>query len=112
MLAAVAAAPAPADDDFPVVGTYSKDLPCEGDGSRRPELRVKISRSQIESTMGLCNILNRRREGKAFHVHLQCKLQSDQVILGDVTFTPRADGALDFDDQDHTSPAILYRCRH
>ena len=31
-------------------------------------------------------------------------------IQGDVTFTQREANVLDFDDQDHTSPAVLYRC--
>jgi hypothetical protein len=30
--------------------------------------------------------------------------------MGDATFIQRDDNALDFDDQDHTSPAVLHKC--
>src|SRR5262245_29865381 len=107
---AVASTPAPAVDDFPIVGTYAKDEVCKGDGSDRPELLVRITASEILSSLGSCKILNKRRDGRAFSAHVECKMQNDQVILGDVTFKQRDDNTLDFDDQDHTSPAVLYKC--
>jgi hypothetical protein len=112
-LAVIAAVSTPAsgDDDFPIVGTYIKDQVCKGDGSDRPDLLVKITRTEILSELGACKILSRRREGRTISAHVQCKMPGDNVILGDVTFTQRDDGALDFDDQDHTSPAVLYKCR-
>src|SRR5262249_30899160 len=105
-----ASAPLAADDDFPIVGTYTKDQVCKGDGSDRADLLVKITRVNIESSMGFCAILNRRRDGRTVFVHLECKLPGDLTILGDVTFKQRDDNALDFDDQDHISPAVLYKC--
>ena len=98
------------DDDFPIVGTYAKDRLCKGDGSDAADLLVRISRAAIQSNMGLCAILNKKRDGRTFAVQLECKVPGNQVILGDVTFTQRDDSALDFDDQDHTSPAVLYKC--
>ena len=102
--------PVVGDDDFPIVGTYAKDQICKGDGSDPADLLVKITSKAIESTMGSCAILSRKRHGKTFAVQVECKAPGDQIILGDVTFTQRADRALDFDDQDHTSPAVLYKC--
>jgi hypothetical protein len=107
---ATASTPVLGDDDFPIVGTYLKDEVCRGDGSDRPDLRVKITRTEIVSNMGACTILSRRREGRTFSAHVQCKMPGDSVILGDVTFTQRDDRTLDFDDQDHTSPAVLHKC--
>jgi hypothetical protein len=99
-----------ADDDFPIVGTYAKDQVCKGDGSSQADALVRITRREINSSMGQCTILGTRREGKTFMVHVECKVPGDQVILGDVTFTQRDDNALDFDDQDHTAPAVLHKC--
>jgi len=107
---AVASTPAAGDDDFPIIGTYAKDQVCNGDGSDRPDLVVKITRNEIVSNLGACTILNRKRDGRTIWAHVQCKMPGDSVLLGDVTFTRRDDGALDFDDQDHTSPAVLYKC--
>ena len=98
------------ENELPIVGIYKKDEACKGDGSDRADLLVKITRREIQSTMGSCSILNQRRDGKAILVHVQCAMPGDLVILGEVTFTPRDDNALDFDDQDHTSPAVLHKC--
>jgi len=106
----VALTPVFGDDDFPIAGTYTKDEICRGDAARRAELLVKITRQNIESSMGSCTILNKRRDGRAFQVQLECKMPGDLTIMGDATFTQRDDNALDFDDQDHTSPAVLHKC--
>jgi len=99
-----------ADDDFPIVGRYAKDELCRGDGSDRADVLVTITRKEIQSNMGTCAILNRRRDGKRISVHVECKMSGDLVIVGDATFTLRDDRTLDFDDQDHTSPAVLHKC--
>jgi hypothetical protein len=99
-----------AEDDFPIVGIYMRDIACTGNGSHRPDLLVKITQKQIESPMGTCNILSRKRVGKAISAHVECKVPGDQLILGDVTFTVRDERTLDFEDQDHTSDATLHRC--
>jgi hypothetical protein len=99
-----------ADDDFPLSGTYTKDASCRGETAQREDLRVKITENKIESNMGVCTILHRKRDGRTVEAQIECKVPGDQLILGDVTFTLRDDKAIDFDDQDHTSAAVLYRC--
>lgn len=110
LLALVASTAAWADDDFPIAGIYTKDEPCTEAAAKREALRVTITRDKIESNDGVCTILNRTRDGNTFTLHVECKIPGDQVILGDVTFKIRDQNTLDFDDQDHTSPAVLYRC--
>jgi hypothetical protein len=99
-----------AEEDFPIVGTYMRDIVCTGNGSQRPDLLVTITPKRIESPMGSCNILSRKRAGQAISAHVECKVPGDQLILGDVTFTIRDEKTLDFEDQDHTSDATLHRC--
>jgi len=98
------------EDDFPIAGTYMRDIACTGNGSHRPDLLVTITHKRIESPMGSCNILSRKRVGPAISAHVECKVPGDQLILGDVTFTIRDEKTLDFEDQDHTSDATLHRC--
>jgi hypothetical protein len=98
------------EEDFPIAGTYLRDTVCTGNGSQRPDLLVTITPKRIESPMGSCNILSRKRVGDAISAHVECKVPGDQLILGDVTFTIRDDKTLDFEDQDHTSDATLHRC--
>jgi hypothetical protein len=104
------ASTAGADDDFSLSGTYTKDASCRGETAQREDLRVKITENKIESNMGVCTILHRKRDGRTVEAQIECKVPGDQLILGDVTFTLRDDKAIDFDDQDHTSAAVLYRC--
>jgi hypothetical protein len=102
--------PAAGEDDFPIVGSYWRDIACQGSGKDRPDLLVRVTHERIESTMGVCTILNRKRAGKTFQLHLECKLPGGQSVLGDVTFTPRDGNTVDFEDQDHTSDATLHKC--
>jgi hypothetical protein len=106
----VASPPAYSADDFPIVGTYTRDIACTGNGSSRPDLLVKITQRRIESPMGVCSILSHKRNGRAISAHVECKIPGDQLVLGDVTFTIRDDKTLDFEDQDHTSDATLHSC--
>lgn len=105
------ATPVAGEDDFPILGTYTRDIACKGNGSDRPDLLVRITRQRIESQMGTCAILTLRRAGKTIQAHVECKIGgSGQPLLGDVTFTMRDGGTLEFEDQDHTSDATLYKC--
>jgi hypothetical protein len=97
------------EDDFPIVGTYTENTPCTGDGS--DVSRVTITAHDIESVFGLCTILSRKREGATFAVHLECKGPNGNQMLGDVNFTPRDDKTVDFSDLTQTYKATLYKCQ-
>jgi len=99
-----------AEDDFPIVGTYTENQACKPDGSDPGVSRVKITRRDIDSVFGLCTILSRKRQGATYVVHVECKSPSGSQMLGDVNFTPRDDKAVDFSDQDQTYKAVLYKC--
>ena len=99
-----------ADDELSIAGTYTKDQPCKGDGSDPADAVVTITRDAIQSALGSCTILDTTQAGKAISMQVECKVPGDQIIQGDVTFTQREANVFDFDDQDHTSPAVLYKC--
>jgi hypothetical protein len=107
---AALATPLHADDDFPIVGTYTENQACKPTDPDSNVSRVKITLHDIESVFGLCTILSRKREGATFVVHVECKSPSGSQMLGDVNFTPREDKTIDFSDQDQTYKAVLYRC--
>ena len=98
------------EEDFPLVGTYTENQACKGDGSDSGVSRVKITARDIDSVFGLCTILSRKREGATFAVHVECKGPGGSQMLGDVNFTPRDDKTVDFSDQDQTYKAVLYKC--
>ena len=104
------ATPVQGEDDFPLVGTYTENQACKADGSDPGVSRVKITPRDIDSVFGLCTILNKKREGATFVVHVECKGPGGSQMLGDVIFTPREDKTIDFSDQDQTYKAVLHRC--
>jgi hypothetical protein len=108
--AAAIASAVQAQDDFPIVGTYTENQVCKGDGSDGHVPRVKITNRNIDSEFGLCTILDSKRRGNAFAVHVECTGPGGSQMLGDVTFTLRDDKTLDFSDQDQTYKAVLHRC--
>jgi hypothetical protein len=106
---AIASIPTGAQDDFPIVGTYTENRPCaSADAS---VLRVKITTRDIDSPiLGLCSILGKKRDGDKISVHVECKGAGGAVMLGDINFTIKADNTLDFADQDNTYKAVLHKC--
>ena len=98
------------DAAFPLVGTYTENQPCKTDGSDADVARVKITPTEIDSTLGLCTILEKKREGNTFAVHVECKGPGGSPMLGDVNFTLRDDRTVDFSDQDQTYKAVLHKC--
>lgn len=80
---ATLATPLLGEDDFPLVGTYTENQACKGDGSDSGVSRVKITARDIDSVFGLCTILSRKREGATFTVHVECKGPDGRQVLGD-----------------------------
>jgi hypothetical protein len=98
------------EDDFPLVGTYTENQACKGDGSDAGVSRVKITPRDIDSVFGLCTILDKKRDGNSFAVHVECRGPGGSQMLGDVNFSLRDDKTVDFADQDQTYKAVLYKC--
>ena len=104
------ALPSLGDDEFPLVGTYTENQPCKGDASDADVPRVKITPQEIDSAIGLCTILENKREGNTFAIHVNCKGPGGSQMLGDVNFTVREYKTVDFSDQDQTYKAVLHKC--
>jgi hypothetical protein len=98
-----------ADDDIPIVGNYTQNVACKGDGTDAPAAKVTISQQEIVSNVGVCTILDTKRDGDSMLLHVECKFASGP-LMGDITFTPRPDNTVEFVDRDMTYKAILHRC--
>jgi hypothetical protein len=98
-----------AADDFPLSGNYTQNVACKGDGSDPQFAKVTISAQEIVSNVGVCTILDTKKDGDSIFAHVECKFPSGP-LMGDITFTPRPDKTVEFVDRDMTYKAILYRC--
>ena len=96
-------------DDFPLVGNYTQNVACKGDGSDQPSAKVTISAQAIVSNVGVCTILDKKTNGPSISAHVECKFAGGPLI-GDITFTPRPDNTIEFIDRDMTYKAVLHRC--
>jgi len=109
LVAVLASSAAVAADDFPLTGNYTQNVACKGDGSDPQFAKVTISPQEIVSNVGVCTILDTKKNGDSIFAHVECKFPSGP-LMGDITFTPRPDKTIEFVDRDMTYKAILYRC--
>ena len=63
LVAASVAGVAFADDAFPLTGNYTQNVPCKGDGTDPAVSEVTISPQEIVSNVGVCTILDTKRDG-------------------------------------------------
>jgi hypothetical protein len=103
------AGPALADDDFPLVGNYTQNVPCKGDGSDPATAMVKISPKEIVSNVGACAILDTKHDGNTITAHVECKFPAGP-LMGNISFTPHPDHTIDFVDREGNYKAVLHRC--
>ena len=109
LVAAVGPRGALADDDLPLAGNYTQNIPCKGDGTDPATAKVTISAQEIVSNVGVCTILDTKRDGDSMLLHVECKFAGGP-LMGDISFTPRPDKTIEFVDRDMTYKAILHRC--
>jgi len=99
----------PLTDNFWLLGDFTQNLPCKGDGSDPAEAKVKVGSDQIISKVGVCKFVNATLEGKRLKATMECQFPAGPLI-GDVTFTQKTNGIIDFVDRDNTYTATLHRC--
>lgn len=97
-----------AADDFMLIGSYTENEPCTAESPAAS--RATISATEINSPMGLCKILDIKRDGDVFAVHVECSGPAGNQMLGNVTLTLRADHTIDVSDQDGVYKSVLHRC--
>ena len=92
-----------------LLGNFTQNAPCKGDGSDPAELKVRIAADQIKSKSGICNFLSVTPEPNRLKANMECHFPAGPLI-GDVTFTQKANGTIDVVDRDNNYTGILYRC--
>jgi hypothetical protein len=98
-----------AADDFPLAGSYTQNVTCKGDGSDPATAKVTISAQEIVSNVGVCSILDTKKDGDSYAEHVECKFPSGP-LMGNITFTPKPDHTVEFVDSNGTYKALLHRC--
>lgn len=105
----VCADAAPLSDDFWLLGNFTQNVPCKGDGTDPPEIKVKVTTTEIDSKVGVCTFLDAKEDSKSLKAHVECQFPAGP-LMGDITFTLKPNNTISFVDRDKTYTATLYRC--
>jgi hypothetical protein len=108
-LAASASAATSLSDDFWLLGNFTQNVPCKGDGTDPAEAKVEVSTQQIESKIGICTFLDTKEDSKSVKLRVECQFPAGP-LMGEITFTQKPNNTIDFIDRDKTYNATLYRC--
>jgi hypothetical protein len=109
--AAFVGGPALAADEFSIVGVYMQNMACKGDGTDPVAKMVRITKTDIHSSFGICRFVKKEHEGNTLAAQMACEGgPGGNVLLGDVRFTVREDKNIEVVDQDNTYRSVLYRC--
>jgi hypothetical protein len=92
-----------------LVGNYTQNVPCKGDGSDPVAVQVKISPKEIVSNVGVCTVLDLKQDGSTTTAHVECHFAAGP-LMGDVSFTLKPDHTVDFVDREGNYKSVLHRC--
>ena len=96
-------------ENFWLLGNFTQNVPCKGDGSDPVEVKVTVSATQIDSKLGVCTFLDAKEDGKTLKAHVDCQLPSGPY-MGEIIFTQKSANVIDFADGNKAYTSILYRC--
>ncbi|HEY2138338.1 MAG TPA: hypothetical protein VGH49_20805 [Xanthobacteraceae bacterium] len=110
MIAVLAAGLSPAAADEPVLmGTYTQNQVCKGDGHDAPKKLVTINEKDVVSNFGPCTFLDKETAGRTTKAHATCKSQSGEFDVA-LSFTLKDDNTIDFVEEGSKYKSVLYRC--
>jgi hypothetical protein len=96
-------------DSFWLLGNFTQNVPCKGDGSDPVEVKVTVSTTQIDSKLGICTFLDAKEDGKTLKAQVDCQLPSGPY-MGEIVFTQKSANVIDFADSNKAYTSVLYRC--
>ena len=112
LLALGAALPAAAEEAAlgKLVGTWTQNVKCKGDGKDDPKKVVKISETQVDSNFGPCAMSDKKWDGSTFKANASCKPKSGDALDIQVAFTMKDENTVDFLEESSQYKSVLYRC--
>jgi hypothetical protein len=106
-----ACAPAAAQDDAALVGTYTQKHACKGDGTDTPKDLVKITDKMADSNFGPCAFgSDKGWSGKTLKASATCKNKTGGEYDVKLSFTLKDDKTVDFLEESSQHKSVLYRC--
>ena len=105
------AAPAAAQTDAALVGTYTQKHACKGDGTSTPKDLVKITDTMADSNFGPCTFNSDKAwSGTTLKATATCKQKIGGEYDVKLSFTIKEDKTVDFLEEGSQYKSVLYRC--
>jgi hypothetical protein len=101
---------ASAADELPIIGKFTQNVACVGDGSMNQDFLVTITPTRIDSSMAACTVSHIRRSDGKFTLQTSCKSGGNDLFTGDVILTIIDENRIDVEDADQAFTSVLYRC--
>lgn len=106
-----ACAPAAAQEDAALIGTWTQKHACKGDGSDTPKDRVTITDKAADSNFGPCTFnADKAWSGKTLKATATCKQKTGGEYDVKLSFTLKDDKTVDFLEEGSQYKSVLYRC--
>ena len=93
-----------------LLGTYTQNVKCKGDGKDDPKKVVKVSEAQVDSNFGPCVMSDKKWDGNTFKANANCKAKSGSDVDIQVAFTVKDENTVDFLEESSQYKSVLYRC--
>ena len=105
------AAPAAAQEDAALIGTWTQKHACKGDGSDTPKDKVTITDKMADSNFGPCTFnADKAWSGKTLKATATCKQKTGGEYDVKLSFTLKDDKTVDFLEEGSQYKSVLYRC--
>ncbi len=108
--AARAAGQDAAADEAKLLGTYTQNVPCKGDGSDDGKKLVKIAPNEVTSNFGPCTMSDKQWSGDTLKANATCRAKSGSSVDIQLAFTLKANNTVDFLEESSQYKSVLYRC--
>ncbi len=93
-----------------LLGTYTQNVKCKGDGKDDPKKVVKVEEGQVDSNFGPCVLSDKTWDGNVFKANASCKAKKGGDIDIQLAFTMKDDDTVDFLEESSQYKSVLYRC--
>lgn len=114
LIAGSAAAPAVAQsadkNQAKLLGTYTQNVQCKGDGSDDGKKLVKIGDKEVDSNFGPCMLSDKQWSGNMLKANAACRSKSGSTVDIQLSFTLKDDSTVDFLEESSQYKSVLYRC--
>ena len=93
-----------------LLGTYTQNVQCKGDGSDDGKKLVKISDKEVDSNFGPCMLSDKQWSGSTLKANAACRSKSGSTIDIQLSFTMKDDNTVDFLEESSQYKSVLHRC--